>query len=131
MTKPAFLERGKTALRETKGERLADLSRLRETAIEIVKNNGKFKPVRCGDKQVPVMSAKRGDFSLMYSTPFQRISNSAPDYMLDVWHSGENKKVLSLHWNENEPAMVVAFKRGDWERALLTQTEDNTRQQAA
>jgi hypothetical protein len=129
MTKPAFLERGRTALRETKGERLADLTRLRETAIAIVQNKGQWKPVRCGDKEVPVMSAEHGQFSLMYTTPFQKVSTRAPGYMLDVWHSGENKKVLSLQWNENEPAMVVAFKRGNWERELIK--EDEATRQAA
>jgi len=125
---PAFLERGKTALRETKGERLADLSRLRETAIAIVQNTGQWKPVRCGDKEVSVMCAEHGHFSVWYTTPFQKFP-TASGYMLDVWHSGENKKVLSLHWNENEPAMVVAFRRGDWERELIQ--DEAARQQAA
>lgn len=129
-SKPAFLERGKTTLRGTKGERLADLTRLRETAIVIVQSTGQWKPVRCGDREVSVMCAEHGQFTLMYTTPFQKVSTRAPGYMLDVWHSGENKKVLSLHWNENEPAMVVAFKRGNWERELINE-DDATRQQAA
>lgn len=127
MARPDVVEiTGKGALREPKGKKLAQLIRLRETAIAIVQSKGAWEPIVCGDRQVRVMCAKHGQFSLMYKTPFQNMWGSilpgAPKptgYLLDVWHGGENRKVLSLMWDENKPVIVVAFRRGDWEDEII------------
>jgi hypothetical protein len=134
----AFVETtGKTAPRPTKGNRLAQLVRLQEAAISIVQQAGEWKPVRCADREVRIMCAEHGNLSIMYKTPFQKLWTSLPagapkptGYLLDVRCSSQGKKVLSLLWDDNAPIIVVAFRRGDWERELLSHG-DMPRQQAA
>jgi hypothetical protein len=137
MTKPAILEiTGKGILKEPKGKRLAQLTRLRETAVAIVQSKGQWESIVCGNRQVRVMCAKHGQLSIMYKTPFQKMWDSPPvapkstgGYLLEIWHGGENKMVLSLMWDETKPVIVVRFHRGDWENEMIG--EEENRQQAA
>lgn len=138
MASTAFVEiTGKTVPRATKGARLTQLTRLQDSAISIVQQTGKWESIDCGDRQVRVMCAKHGNLSLMYKTPFQKLWDSFPagapkptGYLLEVWFGSQKKKVLSPLWDESKPAIVVAFRRGDWESELLSYG-DVPRQQAA
>jgi hypothetical protein len=138
LARPEIVEiTGKGVLKEPKGKRLAQLTRLRETAVAIVQSKGQWESIVCGNQQVRVMCAKHGQFSILYKTPFQNMWDILPPgapkltgYLLDLWHSGENKKVLSLMWDDNKPVIVVAFRRGDWENEMTEEWETG-RQHAA
>ena len=125
---------GDDALREPKGKRLAQLMRLRETAVAIVQSKGQWEPIVCGNKQVRVMCAQHGQLWIMYKTPFQNMWDvpGAPKltgYLLEVLHYGaptpinQRPVVLSLMWDENKPVIVVRFRRGDWENEMIGEEE--------
>jgi hypothetical protein len=126
LARPDIVEITGKGLKEPKGKRLAQLMRLREAAIAIVQNKGRFEPIVCGDKPVRVICAKHGQVSIMYKTPFQNMwdvpgASKLTGYLLEVFRGGQNRNdvVLCLMWDDNEPVIVVRFLRGDWENEIL------------
>lgn len=53
--------------------------------------------------------AKINELTILYSRPEH-------EHSIDVW---KGRKVFSIAWRGNRIPYVVAFRSGDWERALL------------
>jgi hypothetical protein len=133
LARPEVVEiTGKAALREPKGKRLAQLTRLREAAIAMVQSKGQWESLVCGDREVRVMCVKHGQLSILYKTPFQNMwggilpgASKSTGYLLEIFHDGtptpinQRPVVLGLMWDENKPTVVLRFIRGDWENEIL------------
>jgi len=111
---------------------------LREMALSLLHRDGDWENVEGYPGKVRSYYGDR--LLIMHRTPFQPVpvSNAAvlagvsPDrqrdiareYGLDVWL--ENRKVLSLIWNDGQPLGIVLFKSGAWEDELAGLAKDST-----
>lgn len=113
---------------------------LKDRALALVQKQGRSQKTNVG--RVRMYDAP--EFSILFSdpatfaewtvdlktmTPRQRIAamlypeGFVPSYHLDVWaldSRGKRGKGLSIVWNTEEIAQVITFKRGDWEKPLLS-----------
>jgi hypothetical protein len=108
---------------QSKSERLLTASVLCTAAMRLTQS-GERKVIG----NIPVMVFDRANLSIWHST--------WPDAVgVDVWisDSGKSRKVLNVRWSEDGEhgeISVISFRRGDWERELLSQVA-HVSQQAA
>jgi hypothetical protein len=101
---------------------------LRDIALDIVRQRGSLEPT--GDGGLRLLVFRDGDLGIALRTPFQRpppvpeamkywaaMTGRHVDlpYGLDVWFP---KKVLNVEWADDGRAVIVCFRRGEWERRL-------------
>jgi hypothetical protein len=119
----------------TKQEKLDRVTRLRDAAVRLVISDGEWKTASVKGNAVRIRGVDRGQLSILYTTPFQRLPRDFTDrekyiaasnnirlptaaaFLLDVWADG--RKVLSLAWDDGAPIDIVSYHRGDWESELL------------
>lgn len=103
---------------------------LRNLALELLRRDGNWEDVEGYPGKV--RSFESGRLFMLHRTPFQPVPVSseatmagvtpqmqrdvAREYGLDIWQ--DNKKVLSLIWNEGGSLGIVVFKEGQWEEEL-------------
>lgn len=105
---------------------------LRELALKLLRADGAWEDVEGYPGKVRSFEAER--IFMLHRTPFQPVPVSHPatlagvtpnqqrdvarEYGLDVWY--DNKKALSLIWNEGGSLGIVVFKQGAWEVELAS-----------
>lgn len=105
---------------------------LRELALKLLRADGAWEDVEGYPGKVRSFEAER--IFMLHRTPFQPVPVShsatlagvtpnqqrdvAREYGLDVWY--DNKKALSLIWNEGGSLGIVVFKQGAWEVELAS-----------
>jgi hypothetical protein len=85
------------------------------TAAEIIiAEYGHFEEV--GGLETQVFKADHKSFSLLYTTPFNKIIGNK--YGVDIWDKStkNSKKVFSARW---EPLEIIRFDRGPWIQDVL------------
>ena len=112
---------------------------LKDRALSAIQQHGNSRKTNVG----PVWTYDSPDLSILFSdlttfaeanidfkdlTPRQRAAAvlfpeaMEPRRHLDIWAytKGKRQKTLSVVWDEGSLPEVVTFKRGDWERQLLS-----------
>ncbi len=65
-------------------------------------------------------TTRKGDhYQILLMTPFQK-SPPVKHYRLDIWEKG---KVLGIAWDSKENYAISTFRRGDWEKTVLSWNE--------
>jgi hypothetical protein len=128
----------------TKPKRIETALQLRDHALSILRQHGRYEPV--GDAKFLMWNGEA--FSISHRTPFQQWGYG-PDiaagslaatyglsldqakyaatlhgiklpevlpYCLDIWRG---KKVMSLEWADDGRSCIISFKRGEWEAEFL------------
>lgn len=104
---------------------------LKTLALDLMDRAGEWEAVEGYPGKV--RSFHGGALFMLHRTPFQAVPISsaatlagiapgtqrdlAREYGLDVWR--ENRKVMSLIWNEGGALGIVMFKEGEWEQELI------------
>jgi hypothetical protein len=103
--------------------RIVRATELRNLAVDLVALRGAMADAEDGGKPIQVMTFEGDRLSVLYKTPRVTLSTGgAPgpfrpnNFMLDVWFDG--RKTMSVHWDNEEPVDVVAFKPGEWEHSM-------------
>lgn len=111
---------------------------LRDTALRLLQRDGAWADVEGYPGRV--RSFHSDSLFILHRTPFQPVpvSNAAVmagvapqaqrdiarEYGLDIWR--DNKKVLSLIWNDGGSLGIVLFKQGVWEDELTIIADSKT-----
>jgi hypothetical protein len=104
-------------LKLTREETLERVLHLRDRAITLIHENGRWEKVG----STPVMRVKNhGNLSVTYLTPFQRASRTEDskklNYGLEI--SDRRRIVLSLMWYMDAPLFCETYRPGAWEARL-------------
>lgn len=115
----------------TLDEQLDRVLALRDAALQLLQRDGEWMEVEGYPGRV--RSYENDSLMMLHRTPFQppplsqaamaagvtaaQQQAAARDYGLDIWL--QNKKVLSLIWNDTATMHVVMYRPGAWEQPLL------------
>ena len=119
--------------------KLEDALRIRNAAIKKLQAEGEFQEVEnFGPAFVwKAHDREEGGIHMLLRTPFQKFPKQSSKAIKDFMNSGikppENKsngldiwagsKVLNIEWDHKDQIDLVSFKRGPWEKIVLSWEE--------
>jgi hypothetical protein len=117
--------------------RLEDAVQIRDAAVKKLQEEGEFEKV---ENSGPVLGwksrdRKDGGIHMVLRTPFQKLPKHSSKFIkdcikhgikptenlsngLDIW---AGPKVLNIEWDHKGQVILVSFKRGSWEKIILSE----------